>query len=88
MKLLFFLTFTFLLIFFVICFYTVKYGSDDFNKHVDNQFAQREFYDICLLTRVKNVAYLLPQWFEFHIAFGVDHFFVVDDCSNDGGDVS
>ena len=43
--------------------------------------------NICLLTRVKNVAYLLPQWIEFHIASGVDHFYIVNDCSSDNGNV-
>ena len=54
----------------------------------------KPFYDrdryknkICLLTRVKNVAYLLPQWLEYHIASGVDHFYIVNDCSDDNGNV-
>lgn len=41
-------------------------------------------YKLCIVTRVKNVAHLLPQWFEYHILIGVDQFYIADDCSNDG----
>ena len=53
--------------------------------HHENSQTLRDRYKkkICLLTRVKNVAYLLPQWIEFHIASGVDHFYIVNDCSSD-----
>ena len=42
-------------------------------------------YELCVLTRVKDVSYLLPQWLEYHINAGVDHFYIADDCSTDGG---
>lgn len=58
-------------------------------SHHENSQTLRDSYKkkICLLTRVKNVAYLLPQWIEFHIASGVDHFYIVNDCSSDNGNV-
>ena len=38
-------------------------------------------YDICIISRFKNCNYLLPQWIQYHVFAGVDHFFLVDDCS-------
>jgi hypothetical protein len=31
------------------------------------------------------VSYLLPQWLEYHIALGISHIFIVDNCSDDNG---
>lgn len=42
-------------------------------------------HELCMLTRVKNAAYLFPQWIEFHILAGIDHFWIADDCSDDDG---
>ena len=40
-------------------------------------------YPLCALTRVRNVAFMIPQWIEYHVIAGVDHFFIADDCSTD-----
>ena len=39
-------------------------------------------YNICIISRFKNSGYLLPQWIQFHALAGVNHFFLVDDCSS------
>jgi len=40
-------------------------------------------YGFCALTRVRNVAFMIPQWIEYHRIAGVDMFFISDDCSTD-----
>lgn len=40
-------------------------------------------YDICIVTRIRNIAYLLPQWIEYQKVIGVDHIYLADDCSTD-----
>lgn len=44
--------------------------------------------DICIVSRVSNVASLLPQWLEYHRYLGVGHFLLADDCSNDFDDAN
>jgi len=43
-------------------------------------------HKLCVLTRVHNVPRSLTEWLEFHLALGVGHFFIFDDCSDDEGD--
>ena len=40
-------------------------------------------HELCILTRVKDVSYLLPQWIEYHTNTGVDHVYIANDCSSD-----
>jgi hypothetical protein len=39
-------------------------------------------HDSCIMTRVRDVGYLLPQWINYHRAIGMDHFYISDDCSS------
>lgn len=38
-------------------------------------------HNLCIVSRVKDVSLLLPQFFEYHIAAGVDHFYLANHCS-------
>lgn len=38
-------------------------------------------YETCILTRIKDTAYLLPQWIEYHLYVGFDRIFISSDCS-------
>jgi len=40
-------------------------------------------YDLCFVSRVRNMAADIPVWLEYHALLGVKHFFLVDDCSTD-----
>lgn len=42
-------------------------------------------YNTCIITRVRDVDYLMEEWFKFHVRIGVGHFFMADDCSTDNG---
>lgn len=42
-------------------------------------------HELCVLTRVKDISYLLPQWIEYHTNVGVDHIYIANDCSTDNG---
>ena len=46
-------------------------------------FRKGQNFKLCVISRIRDVSLLLPQWLEFHIAAGVDHFFLTNDCSND-----
>ena len=55
------------------------------NITIFNDRNESDQYQICAISRVKDSAYLVPQWLEYHITAGVDFFFIADDCSNDRG---
>ena len=55
------------------------------NRAKANDRSLKYNYTSCIMTRVRDVDYLLDQWFSYHIAIGVDRFIISDDCSNDGG---
>lgn len=40
-------------------------------------------YNLCMITRYRNLAYQLPQWIEYHRLIGIDMIFIADDCSDD-----
>lgn len=40
-------------------------------------------YDVAASLRLKNVARYLPEWIEFHLMVGVEHFFLYDNGSTD-----
>ena len=40
-------------------------------------------YEICVMSRMRNIHLLLSQWIEFHLIAGIDHFILLDDCSDD-----
>ena len=42
---------------------------------------RHEPYRLCIVSRFRNSNYLLPQWIQYHVFAGVDHFFLLDDCS-------
>ena len=42
----------------------------------------RTSYLLCAITKVHDVSYYLPQWFEYHILAGIEQFFVADDCGD------
>lgn len=42
-------------------------------------------YQICALTRVRNIADIMAQWIEYHNLLGIDQFYIMDDCSADEG---
>ena len=41
-------------------------------------------YDLCVISRVRNVPSLIPAWIEFNTLIGIQHFFIADDCSTSG----
>lgn len=38
-------------------------------------------YELCIATRIKDVSKLVPQWIEFHLTAGVEHIYILNDCS-------
>ena len=39
-------------------------------------------YNLCVISRVRNVPSLIPAWIEFNTLIGIQHFFIADDCSS------
>lgn len=39
-------------------------------------------HELCILTRVKDISFILPQWLEFHQISGVNHIYIANDCSS------
>lgn len=39
-------------------------------------------YHLCVITRVQNVPSLIPEWIEYNLLIGVNHFYVINDCSD------
>jgi len=76
----------FLILVVVLSIFLVAYFQFLFIEEVLNPIIEYDF-DVCIISRVKNVAYLLPQWLEYHHLVGVDQFFIINDCSNDDGQV-
>lgn len=46
-------------------------------------FRFKYVHKVCIITRVKNSAYFLPQWIEYHVLLGIDKIYIVNDCSDD-----
>lgn len=44
--------------------------------------------DVCIISRMNNIASLLPQWIDYHHYLGVQLFLIADDCSDDVDDES
>lgn len=42
-------------------------------------------HKLCVMSRVHNQPRSLAEWLEYHAALGITRFFLVDDCSTDGG---
>jgi hypothetical protein len=64
-------------------------GSQDYEA-VRNGYSmlvgnQDHNHTLCVITRVRNRASYLSEWVDYHRLLGVDHFYVVDDCSDDYG---
>lgn len=56
--------------------------SHDFQQFAFDHAVFEEYdYQTCIVSRVKDVSLLLPQFFEYHIAAGIDHFFLTNHCS-------
>lgn len=64
-----------------------KISSDVF---IESEYGLRinDIHDVCIITRIRNVGYQLPQWIHFHREFGISHFYISDDCSNDNVTIS
>lgn len=52
--------------------------AKELRKVTDLLTTPRYKHELCILTRVKDVSYLLPQWIEYHTNVGVDHIYIAD----------
>ena len=40
-------------------------------------------YDVAMVTVIQNEVRWLPEWLEYHVSLGFEHFYLYDDASTD-----
>mmetsp|Transcript_5459 Transcript_5459/g.5622 ORF Transcript_5459/g.5622 Transcript_5459/m.5622 type:complete len:486 (-) Transcript_5459:298-1755(-) len=46
-------------------------------------FKHKYKFNACIMTRVQNIPYLIPEWIQYHYLIGFNHIYISDDCSTD-----
>ena len=72
-----------ILSFLALTFFATANSSQSLLRHDTTLSNPKKPASLCVVSRNYNQGRFYPEWIEYHLLLGVDHFFVSDDCSID-----